>query len=103
MSDGFYLVNEKHGTATGSVIENLNVLYFRLNKAQYDGKATREHLKEYPDLYSSFKAEHPSYVLPFGNEADFVGVKAPEVGSPTFERVVTPAPETPPVIEPPAV
>lgn len=64
MSDGFYLADEKHATIKGEVIEHKNVLYFRQSRSGFDGKATKEHVKENPKLFSAFKKKFPEYQVP---------------------------------------
>lgn len=73
--DGFYLADEKHKTVRGDVVEHKGVLYFRLGRAGFDGKATKEHVKGYPIHFQEFKDANPGFVLP----SSFSDV---EIGSP---------------------
>lgn len=60
----FYLADEKHKSITGAVVELKGLLYFKQDRSGYDGKATKDHVKQNPDAFKEFKKLHPDYVLP---------------------------------------
>lgn len=91
MKDGFYLVDEKHATIKGDVVELKDVLYFRQSKSGFDGKATKDHVKAAPGLYEEFRVAHPNYTLP----ASFHDV---QIGH-AVATVAAPAPAVEPVVE----
>lgn len=94
MQDGFYLANEKHRTVTGEIVEINSVLYFKLDKTGFDGKATKEHVKDYADQFGLFKKANPDYVLEDRlKEPDLI------VGSPSVEAVAAPVVESSPVVD----
>lgn len=64
MSDGFYLRDETHKTVNGDNVVHKDVLFFKLAKAGFDGKATKDHVKRYPSQFSAFSVTNPSYKLP---------------------------------------
>lgn len=64
MTNGFYLVDEKHKTVKGDVVEIKDVLYFRQSKSGFDNKATKDHVKAYPGLFQELLNKHPKFVLP---------------------------------------
>ena len=83
MSVEFYLANETHKKVTGELVELKDVLYFKQERSGFDGKATKDHVEQYPGQYETFRREHPDFVLP----VSFSGV---EIGSPTAKRQVDP-------------
>ena len=46
----------------------------------FDGKATKEHVQNFPKDYLNFKAANPDFVLPWGDESGLVGVQALKIG-----------------------
>lgn len=60
----FYLADEKHMTIKGDVVELNGVLYFTQDKSGFEGKATKDHVKQYPGQFEEFVKAHPEYVLP---------------------------------------
>ena len=95
MEDGFFLADEKHKTITGETVELKGLLYFRQARSGFDGKATKEHVKNYPTLFGEFVTKHPDFVLPSSFAPE-------EIGDPS---AVTVAPEvvSAPVVEAPVV
>ena len=61
---GFYLRDEKHKTISGADIEHKGVLYFKLEKAGFDGVATKDHVKNYALEFNAFLHANPKYKLP---------------------------------------
>jgi hypothetical protein len=88
MKDGFYLADETHKTISGGVVKLANLLYFRHAISGFDGKATKEHVKNYAVLFGEFKKSNQDYVLP----ESFV---AEEVGAPSVVVVEKPVVEVP--------
>lgn len=93
MSDGFYLADEKSLDVKGVLVENKGVLYFRLEKANYDNKATKDHVKGYPQLFKAFTDANPDHKLPesWGDVEDF-GLKIGEI---KHTPVVVESPQVP--------
>jgi len=93
----FYLADEKHINIKNEVVEIKGLLYFEMPKAGYNGKATKDHIKQYRGLFQEFKVANPDYVLP-------VSLTDLEFGSPTATAAVVPAVEVPVVeaVEEPA-
>lgn len=60
----FYLADETHRNITGELVHLKGLLYFKHERAGYEGKATKEHIKEYGIQFQEFKTKNPSYVLP---------------------------------------
>ena len=88
----FYLVDEKHKSVTGEVVTLKDVLYFKFDRAGFDGKAVKDHVKRFPVEYEAFRKLHPDYVLPasFSDE---------QVGSASAQVVAAPVVEEVPVVE----
>lgn len=93
-NERFFLVTEKHIKAkTGNEVEVPNVLYFSFTRPnsipesiphELVSRATKQHIQDYPQAYQAFKALNPSYKLPWGDEKDFLGVRAQQVGEVSF-------------------
>ena len=64
MSNGFYLRDETHKNVKNEDVVHKDVLFFKHDKAGFDGKATKEHVKSYPALFEAFSSAHPDYKLP---------------------------------------
>lgn len=60
----FYLADETHRKVTGELVELKGMLYFTQERSGYDGKATKDHVKQYPGEYEAFRKANPDYVLP---------------------------------------
>jgi len=86
MQDGFYLADEKHKSLSGSTVDLKGLLYFRQARSGYDGKASKEHVRDYAGLFGEFMTSRPDYVLPESFTKE-------EVGQPSVE--VVPLPEKP--------
>jgi hypothetical protein len=104
-SERFFLADEKHVRIDGTEVVLPDVLYFEFYRASREergvpyeltAKATKEHVKEYATAFNKFKRDFPSYKLPWGEDIDFVGVKAQEAGTVQF---VEKLPELPPLEE----
>jgi len=80
----FYLVDENHKTITGEVVTLKNVLYFKFDRANFEGKATKDHVKRFPVEYEAFRKLNPDFVLPasFSDEV---------IGAASVSAVVAPA------------
>ena len=99
MSERFYLANEKHVRPDGTINETGPHLYFQFSRAslgdsgkapayEFDGKATKEHVQNYAPAYLRFKQAFPDFKLPWGDDADFVGIKAQAVGTMNRTEIV---------------
>lgn len=88
MSQEFYLADEQYGKLDGTVGVNKDVLYFKQARSGYNGKADKDHVKNYATEYQQFKTAHPEYKLPWGDEADYVGVKSLAPGETLHSAVV---------------
>lgn len=94
----FYLVDERHAKITGGEVVLENVLYFKLDKAQFDGKATKDHVKQYAVAYGQFKGSHPDYVPTLEDPVEIgASVAVPVVEVPVVEIPV----EVPPLVSDP--
>lgn len=60
----FYLADEKHRSVKGEIVDLKGLLYFKQDRSGYEGKATKDHLKEYPRAFEEFRKLNPDYVLP---------------------------------------
>lgn len=80
----FYLADETHATVKGDLVELKGVLYFKQDRSGFDGKATKEHVKNYPIAFQAFKDAHPDFVLPASFSSVEVGapVSAPQAPAP---------------------
>lgn len=68
----------------GVEVVEKDVLFFKFDKAGFDGVATKEHIKAHPGIFQEFLNTHPDFVLP----KSFSEV---EIGSPVLSaRVVEP-------------
>jgi len=92
-SQRFFLADEKHVRVDGSEVIVPDVLYFEFYRPSREdrgvpyevtGKATKQHVQEYATAYNKFKRSFPDYKLPWGEDVDFVGVQAQQVGDLTF-------------------
>ncbi len=105
-NERFFLVTEKHIKARGGAeVETPNVLYFSFTRPNsipeslphvLVSHATKQHIQDYPQVYQAFKELNPSYKLPWGDEKDFLGVRAQQVGETSF---VETAPEVKPEVD----
>lgn len=77
----FYLVDEKHKSIKGNIVELKGLLYFKHSRAGYDGKANKDHIKQYPGEFENFMKANPDYVLPDS-------LKDVEIGAPVFEAQI---------------
>lgn len=75
----FYLATTTEKTLRGEHVVTKDVLCFKQPKSGYDGKATKDHVKQNPGEYEAFRVAHPDYVLP----ESFSDV---ELGTPMVER-----------------
>lgn len=64
MSDGFYLKTEIHKNIKNEDVIHKDVLFFKHEKSSFDGKATKEHVKNFNLQYQAFLASHPGFTLP---------------------------------------
>lgn len=78
MSDGFYLRDEIHKTIKNEDVVHKDVLFFKLERANFDGKATKDHVKGYKAHFSEFLKANPSYKLP--DHLSEVEIGSPKVG-----------------------
>jgi hypothetical protein len=86
----FFLADEKTVNIKGEVVKTPSVLHFKQDRAGFEGRATKEHVQGYSAEYGEFKKVHPDFKLPWGDDADFVGTKALEIGDDHAKRVVVP-------------
>lgn len=99
MSVEFYLATITEKSIAGDHVVTKNVLCFKQDKSGYDGKATKDHVKQYPGEYETFRVTHPDYVLP----ESFSDI---EIGAPQIMREPDPViatPKTPLLAETPVV
>ncbi len=87
----FYLADLSHKTVKGDVVVEKNVLHFQMEKAGFDSKATKDHVKRFPGEFEVFKRHHPDFVLPASFSDEQVGagsfaVVAPPVVEPVVEE-----------------
>ena len=107
-SERFFLADEKHVRIDGTEVVLPDVLYFEFYRASREergvpyeltAKATKEHVKEYATAFNRFKRSFPNYKLPWGEEVDFVGVKAQEPGTVVITEKLPELPELEEVVE----
>lgn len=79
MQDGFYLADETHKSITGELVKYADVLYFRQARSGFDGKADKDHVKNYAALFGEFMKSHPDYKLPEKFAKEEIGQPSTEV------------------------
>lgn len=82
MTDGFYLADITHkvdGSRGGGTTTDRGVLCFRQARSGFDGKADKEHVKNYAGLFGEFLKAHPDYVMPESFVKEEVGYSSVEV------------------------
>jgi len=78
----FYLADEKSLGIDGKIKTVNNVLHFKFPKTGFDGRADREHLKNFEIDFSQFMEVNPEYVSPWGEEpaSQYVGGRLLKMG-----------------------
>ena len=79
MLDGFYLADETHKSVQGGVVKHENVLYFRQARSGFDGKADKDHVRNYASLFGEFLKSFPDYKLPESFTKEEIGQSSVEV------------------------
>lgn len=98
----FFLADEKHVKIDGTEVVLPDVLYFEFYRPSREErgvpyeltcKATKQHIQDYAQTFQAFKRDFPNYKLPWGEDADFIGVKAQQAGEITFAEKLPELPE----------
>lgn len=84
----FYLKDLVHKNIKGEEVVEKDKLFFVLERAGFDGVATKEHVKNYSRSFHEFMLANPSYVLP----NSFSDLEIGQPGHKVFEapKVVAP-------------
>lgn len=79
MSKEFYLKDFVHKNIKNEDVVESNKLFFRFDKAGFDGVATKEHVAANPGEFQAFLDANPDFVLPESFSAVAVKIGEPVV------------------------